>query len=563
MDLLENIGFENFKIFKDRVIFDIKPFTLFTGPNNSGKSTILDGIKFLAEIAGKDSGLKRIKADKSIQKNFESSSDEIIFITGIRAITPMIEWGKILKGHKKSFPMLCFIYSVERTYVIKKNTLILRKLKFFRHENLDQEFLKIEIISKNKVKINFDFKEFLLINGIDCHELLDKDFYRHLHKEVNDPNIDVSTIQEFTSQLFFEDIEIKLIEENTEDCNIKNFEINTPALNKSTNRLNIKFQSKSIIPELQNTNTLTQQKYNAGIGDFIIAYFFFIESSMTNIDFVKLKIKRHNTENEYFAFSSVSLFNKSLIKGIISCKQIFVKISHLEDEPHHLWMIPDLDVVRAPSVRLDKMNSSFQNILSRSQEWQHTPDKYEYKMFINILNYLGIGSSFEISKNQKGLLDFWIIEEDGHKTNLLDFGFGTNQIIPILLQVLFLNVDGMNSRYPILISEPEANLHPNMQSKFVEVLTSLYSFIPLNFLLESHSEYMIRRFQIQVLKKELKKEDIIIYYLSKNQNNSSISCKRIEIFEDGTLSDEFGPGFIDEADNLAIDLFNLKNINKN
>lgn len=34
MDSLAGIGFENYRIFKDRVYFEIKPFTIITGPNN-------------------------------------------------------------------------------------------------------------------------------------------------------------------------------------------------------------------------------------------------------------------------------------------------------------------------------------------------------------------------------------------------------------------------------------------------------------------------------------------------------------------------------------------------
>ena len=34
------IGLENFRVFKDYTEFDIKPITVLTGPNNSGKSAV-------------------------------------------------------------------------------------------------------------------------------------------------------------------------------------------------------------------------------------------------------------------------------------------------------------------------------------------------------------------------------------------------------------------------------------------------------------------------------------------------------------------------------------------
>ena len=59
--------------------------------------------------------------------------------------------------------------------------------------------------------------------------------------------------------------------------------------------------------------------------------------------------------------------------------------------------------------------------------------------------------------------------------------------------------------------------------------------------------------------------DVIIYYF----NNPEIELKndsnviKIEILKDGRLSEDFGPGFFDEADNIAIDLYNLNRHSNN
>ena len=39
--------------------------------------------------------------------------------------------------------------------------------------------------------------------------------------------------------------------------------------------------------------------------------------------------------------------------------------------------------------------------------------------------------------------------------------------------------------------------------------------------------------------------------------------KEIKILEDGSLSEEFGPGFFDETINLKLELLKLKNTQKN
>ena len=70
---------------------------------------------------------------------------------------------------------------------------------------------------------------------------------------------------------------------------------------------------------------------------------------------------------------------------------------------------------------------------------------------------------------------------------------------------------------------------------------------------------MIRKLQYLVATKETYPKDVALYYFHDPENipQGEEQVKKIEILEDGNLSDNFGQGFFDEADNLAIDLFNL------
>ena len=53
--------------------------------------------------------------------------------------------------------------------------------------------------------------------------------------------------------------------------------------------------------------------------------------------------------------------------------------------------------------------------------------------------------------------------------------------------------------------------------------------------------------------------DVSLNYIEKNKDGISRN-KQIKILEDGGLSDSFGAGCYDEADNLAIQLFRNKPI---
>ena len=50
---LKKIGFQNFRLFKKQD-FELAPITILTGPNSSGKSTIVRGLRLLAESAERD-----------------------------------------------------------------------------------------------------------------------------------------------------------------------------------------------------------------------------------------------------------------------------------------------------------------------------------------------------------------------------------------------------------------------------------------------------------------------------------------------------------------------------
>ena len=87
----------------------------------------------------------------------------------------------------------------------------------------------------------------------------------------------------------------------------------------------------------------------------------------------------------------------------------------------------------------------------------------------------------------------------------------------------------------------------------------------IQFILETHSEYLIRKIQYLIGKKEFDNKDVNLYYFYPPDKvpKGEPQVKRIDIEKDGRLTDEFGSGFFDEADNLAIDLFQLSKSQKN
>jgi len=123
----------------------------------------------------------------------------------------------------------------------------------------------------------------------------------------------------------------------------------------------------------------------------------------------------------------------------------------------------------------------------------------------------------------------------------------------------------------ILIEEPENSLHPKLQSKLADLFVSLINIRNLklvdsdlpSYVIETHSEYFIRKLQYLVATNKVDSKKISIYYFHDAFNGDDAEPKLIEIQSDGSLSSEFGSGFFDQAGNIAIELFKLNSEHHN
>ena len=91
------------------------------------------------------------------------------------------------------------------------------------------------------------------------------------------------------------------------------------------------------------------------------------------------------------------------------------------------------------------------------------------------------------------------------------------------------------------------------------MIVDAYMHYGVHFIIESHSEYFIRKMQLLVSHKEINNEELSLLYVNPASRPSYIPVlSDIGLEEDGTLKNEFGPGFFDEAIRLGNELFNNK-----
>ena len=122
------------------------------------------------------------------------------------------------------------------------------------------------------------------------------------------------------------------------------------------------------------------------------------------------------------------------------------------------------------------------------------------KAYFHLLKWIGrdkfdIADEMGISRVSESFgLDIYKSRE---KIGLKDIGFGTSQLIGVLFKITQ-TISEKNQNAQIMIEEPESNLHPDYQIMLAHMIMDYSESFGLSFIIETHSEYMLREFQLMV-----------------------------------------------------------------
>jgi len=180
-------------------------------------------------------------------------------------------------------------------------------------------------------------------------------------------------------------------------------------------------------------------------------------------------------------------------------------------------------------------------------------DEDKYGQFVNkMMEKFGLGSL--IVEDQQC---FFVEDKRDCLTPLHLSGKGAIRLITIILRLAIC----IKEKSPLVfIEEPEQNLHPNLQSLLADLLFDAYLLAKrdgqnINFIVETHSEYLVRRSQLIVKKCcEVGVERDSIPFKTFYFPDDGKQPFDMEYNENGSFSKDFGPGFTDESAKLAINL---------
>ena len=79
-----------------------------------------------------------------------------------------------------------------------------------------------------------------------------------------------------------------------------------------------------------------------------------------------------------------------------------------------------------------------------------------------------------------------------------------------------------------------------------------------NFIIETHSEHIIRKVQVLIANGKLDKDRVAVYYFDKDEKSGITSVRKMELEDNGFFKEPWPDGFFDDSFNLSMELLTAK-----
>jgi predicted ATPase len=549
--MIRKIAFQNYKAFEKGEI-KLRPITILLGANSVGKSSIINLLLMLQQTAssknyksalrlhgenvsmGECENIFRNKnTEKNIVIDFEFKSDELfillkkeLFDDFIQQISRPIQflWSSFPKSIVKNE------FKIEFNQFVSKNGEINEKVYSSK-----EIFLKLvstieDLYSATNSGSYSDMLRYYF-RGYDKRGLIDKKNMEQLY----DYLFEIRKIKENTFNLSFTLGNVKF---NKEDV-IKIYEVSL--LNNDKCILHIKFN-------LNQNNTAYK---NAVItSDFTKGDEIF--DKLTKDELLKLI----NLNFSSTIFSWMPLYNKN--------RDFFFR--QMDEEGYSIAILTINQIIGRA---IDSVKCQFsRELVNHVSPLRASPKRYYFLDRANINTFLDTfdGNSLtEILKENetvKKKVNKWLetfglevnvstLQDVIHKLkvnqhsldlDIIDVGFGISQILPVIVQG-FLSFDNSLT----MMEQPEIHLHPKMQAELADLFIDIVngatiqkgksSTPPKKYLLiETHSEYLLRRLMRRISDGKISAKDVAIYFIEPPKNvDESADIKEKEISDDGAF----------------------------
>lgn len=132
----------------------------------------------------------------------------------------------------------------------------------------------------------------------------------------------------------------------------------------------------------------------------------------------------------------------------------------------------------------------------------------------------------------------------GPEVSLTDVGFGVSQVLPVLVLCYYVPEGSI-----LILEQPEAHLHPKVQSELADILIEVVQNRKLQIILESHSEHLLIRLMRRIAEEEISADDTAFYFCEMNEGASRAEKLNVDAY--GNITNWPQNFFGDEMGDLA------------
>lgn len=576
--MIKKIGIQNYRIFNEMTEFDLRPITVLTGPNNSGKSSFTKLLLLLKnDILNLDfhHGNHHLESFEKIL-NWESKDDTMVIrlemefrLLDFNYVDLFYQEGRLVKviRHNKEETLFEMIIEKDKDITAQEQEKIIDYFRKGHRKTLfpikmDLFYLDLNLGALIRTILDFEFQVKSASKYPDDYNF----------EEPHDENMPIlENLRRYQNTEFEKDVNKLKTKEEFETSHIgKLYEQNKAFFHK--------------LQDLRGNYSLYDVQVN---GERILS------SDSRFQTFLGIQFS-HSLQSSFGSFNSDPILHKDFVSGIeqslgenmpdfdndlenafgsdieITENFLFNIIFGQQGKWAGYFLVNDDGFF---GFKRDLFKNIFQvsanrvsskRVLSNSDETDmaevmrkfilEDEFKIQSKLISDVLDIIGIKGELQVERIGNSIFIPYLKMEDGKQVNLADLGLGYAQMITMVLKI----IQNKEREAVFIVEEPEANLHPNFQSKLADILVLLLS-RGYKFIIETHSEYLIRKLQYLIAKQEAKPEDCVIYYFNADEHVSEKEpkVKQIEINEDGNLTEHFGPGFFDEAIRIQFELLKL------
>jgi len=168
------------------------------------------------------------------------------------------------------------------------------------------------------------------------------------------------------------------------------------------------------------------------------------------------------------------------------------------------------------SLENGKIHASGKGFVNQLLHWRES-DRHNYESLISAMRSMGVLYDIEPERIGSGQFKIGVtVHKDGPTALLTDVGFGISQLLPVIVGDIELGEDST-----LFTAQPEIHLHPNAQANYADYLIRQLD-NKKNYVVETHSEYLLNRIRLAIVKGKLNEDDIRVYYLSQERDSSRL-----------------------------------------